>query len=125
MVILQGMMRMPNVACQIGCLITSRKPCPLCFHQAGYLTGHFGKWHLGGGGLPNGDLSAPAPTRYGFDESRVWNGNGPTWNGILPWPDTRYMDDDLVWNQHAAELAVDASIDFITRQFTITTRDRQ
>jgi N-acetylgalactosamine-6-sulfatase len=88
---------------------------PALFRKAGYATGHFGKWHLGGGGLPNGDLSAPSPTRYGYDEARVWNGNGPTWNGIQPWPDTRYMDDDLVWNQHAAELAVDASIDFIIR----------
>jgi arylsulfatase A-like enzyme len=36
------------------------------FQQAGYATGHFGKWHMGGG-RDVGD--APLPTDYGFDES--------------------------------------------------------
>lgn len=36
------------------------------FQQAGYATGHFGKWHMGGG-RDVGD--APLPTEYGFDES--------------------------------------------------------
>jgi arylsulfatase A-like enzyme len=36
------------------------------FHDAGYATGHFGKWHMGGGR----DVGeAPLPTEYGFDES--------------------------------------------------------
>jgi N-acetylgalactosamine-6-sulfatase len=43
---------------------------------AGYATGHFGKWHLGGG--PNGRAEAPLPQAYGIDDSRVFNGNGPT-----------------------------------------------
>jgi arylsulfatase A-like enzyme len=34
------------------------------FQQAGYATGHFGKWHLGGG-RDVGD--APLPSAYGFD----------------------------------------------------------
>jgi arylsulfatase A-like enzyme len=36
------------------------------FQKAGYATGHFGKWHMGGG-RDVGD--APLPTEYGFDES--------------------------------------------------------
>lgn len=41
----------------------------------GYATGHFGKWHLGGG-RDIGD--APLPTAYGFDESYVqFEGLGP------------------------------------------------
>ena len=36
------------------------------FQQAGYATGHFGKWHMGGG-RDVGD--APLPAAYGFDES--------------------------------------------------------
>ena len=36
------------------------------FQQAGYATGHFGKWHMGGG-RDVGD--APLPQAYGFDES--------------------------------------------------------
>lgn len=88
---------------------------PKMLKAAGYSTAHFGKWHLGGGGLPHGDLTAPKPIQYGYDESRVWNGNGPTWNGTALWEDARYMDDDTIWNQHAAELAVDATLDFIDR----------
>jgi arylsulfatase A-like enzyme len=35
-------------------------------HKAGYATGHFGKWHLGGGR----DVGeAPLPSEYGFDRS--------------------------------------------------------
>jgi len=40
------------------------------FQQAGYRTGHFGKWHL-----TNRDThGAPLPTAYGFDEFAVFNG---------------------------------------------------
>lgn len=45
---------------------------------AGYKTGHFGKWHLGGG--PNGQPDAPEAKEYGFDDNRVFNGNGPDWD---------------------------------------------
>jgi len=40
--------------------------------EAGYATGHFGKWHLGGG------TNAPAPGDYGIDEHRTVNSNGPS-----------------------------------------------
>lgn len=36
------------------------------FQQAGYATGHFGKWHMGGGRDVD---DAPHPKAYGFDES--------------------------------------------------------
>jgi arylsulfatase A-like enzyme len=39
---------------------------PRALMRAGYATGHFGKWHMGGG-RDVGD--APLPQRYGFDES--------------------------------------------------------
>ena len=35
--------------------------------KAGYATGHFGKWHMGGGR----DVVAPLPQEYGYDESYV------------------------------------------------------
>ena len=40
--------------------------------EAGYRTGHFGKWHLTNTGAPG----APWPEAYGFDESAVFNGPG-------------------------------------------------
>lgn len=83
--------------------------------QASYKTTHIGKWHLGGGGEPNGDLTAPEPKKYGYDETRVWNGNGPTWKGDKHWPKTRYMDDDTIWIQSSSKLAVDEAIDYIKR----------
>lgn len=52
---------------------------PRLMRQAGYATGHFGKWHLGGG-RDIGD--APLPSAYGFDESYTqWEGLGPR---VLP-----------------------------------------
>src|SRR6188472_1061017 len=48
-------------------------------HEAGYATGHFGKWHMGGQ-RDVGD--APLITEYGFDESLTsFEGLGPR---ILP-----------------------------------------
>lgn len=44
-----------------------KAPCiARAFQQAGYATGHFGKWHMGGG-RDVGD--APLPQAYGFEES--------------------------------------------------------
>lgn len=40
------------------------------FKQAGYATGHFGKWHLTYGGA----LDAPLPSAYGIDEHAIWTG---------------------------------------------------
>jgi arylsulfatase A-like enzyme len=41
--------------------------------QAGYRTGHFGKWHLTAETIPD----APHPRDYCFDESAVYNGPPP------------------------------------------------
>jgi N-acetylgalactosamine-6-sulfatase len=42
--------------------------------QAGYRTGHFGKWHLTNGQT----FGAPLPEAYGYDENSVFNG-GAGW----------------------------------------------
>lgn len=41
--------------------------------EAGYATGHFGKWHLGGG------EGAPTPEAYGFDDVRAMVCRNPAW----------------------------------------------
>jgi len=46
-----------------------KAPCiARVFHEAGYRTAHFGKWHMGGGRDVG---NAPLPKAYGFDESLV------------------------------------------------------
>ena len=40
--------------------------------QSGYATGHYGKWHLSGGGV----AKAPTPDAYGFDDAAVYTGPG-------------------------------------------------
>lgn len=59
--------------------------------QAGYATGHFGKWHMGG----QRDVDdAPAITDYGFDESLTnFEGMGPK---LLPLTEKRAQDGSVV-----------------------------
>jgi uncharacterized sulfatase len=52
---------------------------PRILHDAGYATGHFGKWHMGG---QRDVADAPHITEYGFDESLTsFEGLGPR---VLP-----------------------------------------
>lgn len=46
---------------------------PRLMKEAGYTTGHFGKWHLSGQGK---DINAPLPAEYGYDDAAVWTGPG-------------------------------------------------
>jgi len=60
------------------------------FKQAGYATGHFGKWHLGG------SSDAPDPGAYGIDDHRTTNSNGPTWDTELYEPYFRAQSTGLI-----------------------------
>jgi arylsulfatase A-like enzyme len=87
------------------------------FQQAGYATGHFGKWHMGGG-RDVGD--APLPTEYGFDESLTsFEGLG---DRVLPPGRLSEMNEKLGRGRitHApqaelTEIYVDRTLDFIRR----------
>jgi arylsulfatase A-like enzyme len=86
---------------------------PRLMQENGYRTAHYGKWHLGGGGGIHGHPDAPAVKAYGYDDTRTWNGNGPTWYETTPWPFTLFNDSDKVWAANSSRMAVDETIDFI------------
>ncbi len=93
--------------------------------QAGYATGHFGKWHMGGQRDVN---EAPAITDYGFDASLTnFEGMGPK---LLPltlrpgqtkpgkiWGDAERLGKGVVWMQRSKITGgfVDAAIPFIDK----------
>jgi N-acetylgalactosamine-6-sulfatase len=73
--------------------------------EAGYATGHFGKWHLG-----NGE-GAPEPFAYGIDECRVNAGNGPP----LGFEVNYHTEDDLGSRSRSSRVIVDEAIAFVER----------
>jgi arylsulfatase A-like enzyme len=91
--------------------------------SAGYATGHFGKWHMGG----QRDVDdAPAISRYGFDKSLTnFEGMGPK---LLPltlkpgdsepgkiWGEAERLGGPVTWMQRSKITAgfIDAAIPFI------------
>ncbi|WP_026969967.1 sulfatase family protein [Algoriphagus terrigena] len=90
--------------------------------QAGYTTGHFGKWHMGG---QRDVADAPRISEYGFDESLTnFEGMGPK---LLPltkdetgkvgriWQDAEILGGPSTWMQRSEITTgfVDAAIGFI------------
>ena len=64
---------------------------------AGYITGHFGKWHLGSGD------GAPTPGAYGIDQHVTRTSSGPQLTGT----------DDPYFRAKSTAQIVDRTIDFI------------
>lgn len=90
--------------------------------QAGYATGHFGKWHMGG---QRDVTDAPAITAYGFDRSLTnFEGMGPK---LLPlitradgsegkiWEDAERLGTPFTWMPRSRITSgfIDAAIPFI------------
>jgi len=71
---------------------------PRTLKQAGYATGHFGKWHLGDG------PDAPEVKDYGIDCCRITHGRGPTYDSW--WSDASFR-------ARSSAMFVDDAIEFI------------
>ncbi len=75
---------------------------PRLLHQAGYVTGHFGKWHLGRG------AGTPDPGAYGFDSHLSLISNGPGWVEI-----TEQGHTAAAFQPRSTEVIIDSTIAFI------------
>jgi len=63
------------------------------FKAAGYVTGHFGKWHLG--------KDPYSPLQHGFDvDIPHWPGPGPAGSFVAPWKFDHFDPDPGEPNQH-------------------------
>ncbi|MEA4975216.1 MAG: sulfatase-like hydrolase/transferase [Paludibacter sp.] len=79
--------------------------------ENGYATGHFGKWHMGGG---RDVYNAPSIYNYGFDEY------SSTWES--PDPDPKLTSSNWIWNAkdevkrwNRTAYFVDKTLDFLSR----------
>ena len=74
-------------------LATSHTTIAEVLRDAGYATGHFGKWHLG--------PEPHSPLEHGFDvDVPHWHGPGPAGSYVAPWKFPDFDHDPGVPNQH-------------------------
>ncbi len=105
--------RRGNAACeQFDFLSASAPSMARSFKAAGYHTGHFGKWHMGGG---RDVYNAPSIPSFGFDEyASTWESPDPdpqiTGDSTWIWSD---KDPVKRWNRTA--YFVDKTLDFLAR----------
>lgn len=79
--------------------------------NAGYATGHFGKWHMGGG---RDVIVEPSFDAYGFDEhSSTWESPDP--DPILTATNWIWSDKDSVKRWDRTAYFVDRTLDFLKR----------
>jgi arylsulfatase A-like enzyme len=101
-----------NRACEQADYLDAKAPSlPRAFHDAGYKTAHFGKWHLGGG---RDVKDAPKFAAYGYDE------HAGTWESPEPDPDITagnwiWSDKDKFKRWQRSQFFVDRTLDFLTR----------
>ncbi len=104
--------RAGNAACgQADFLDPAAPSLARCLREAGYATGHFGKWHMGGG---RDVRDAPKFAAYGFDE------HASTWESPEPHPDITSTDwiwapSDKVKRYDRTAFFVDQTLDFMRR----------
>lgn len=93
-------------------LLPDHRVLPQELHDAGYITAHYGKWHLSGGDCPSHFVSPYF--RPGWDEWVGWENSNRPWNteystGNLPMP-IRRLDG------YQTDAMVDLSIEWLDRR---------
>ena len=104
--------RKGNATCEQADFLDPQAPSiARTLKAAGYATGHFGKWHMGGG---RDVTNAPLFRTYGFDE------NASTYESPEPHPDITatnwiWSDHDKVKRWDRTAFFVDKTLDFLKR----------
>lgn len=76
------------------------------FKQAGYATGHFGKWHLGN--------EPYSPLQHGFDvDVPHWHGPGPAGSYVAPWKFPDFDHDPDIPDEHIEDRMAKEAVAFI------------
>ena len=76
------------------------------FRDAGYATGHFGKWHLG--------PEPYSPLQHGFDvDIPHWPGPGPAGSYVSPWKFKDFDPDPDVPDEHIEDRMAKEAVQFI------------
>jgi arylsulfatase A-like enzyme len=107
--------RKGNAACEQADFLDPKAPSlARALKSAGYATGHFGKWHMGGG---RDVTNAPPFSAYGFDE------HASTWESPQPDPDITstnwiWSSTDKVKRWDRSAFFVDKALDFLKRHRT-------
>jgi arylsulfatase A-like enzyme len=104
--------RKGNAECEQADFLDAKAPSlARILKSSGYATGHFGKWHMGGG---RDVTNAPSIHEYGFDEYIS------TWESPDPCPDITatdwiWSDKDNVKRWDRTAFFVDKALDFLSR----------
>jgi arylsulfatase A-like enzyme len=89
-------------------LQTSYPTLPRSLKNAGYVTGHFGKWHLG--------TDPYSPLQHGFDvDLPHWPGPGPAGSFLAPWKFKDFDADPAVPDQHIEDRMAQEAVKFMEK----------
>lgn len=104
--------RKDNAECeQFDFLDPSNPSMARILKGAGYITGHFGKWHMGGGRDVD---DAPSITEYGFDEY-VSTYESPDPDSMITATNWIWSEKDSIKRWERTGYFVDKTLDFLSR----------